>query len=106
MAGVIDSARRLDLQLRELTGLDEVDEGVPRLLVQDDEIPRFTDPDLRAGADDFDLGTGTTRRAERNLGAVHRASPPSLSMWGQIAETQAESEDQPRKMPRSSSKSP
>src|SRR2546426_7689108 len=71
----------------ELTGLDQVDEHVPFLLLENRKIAGLADADLVA--DDLDLRAGGARRAQGHLHACHRVLLGVVvltdSMWGHMA---------------------
>src|SRR6266851_9812024 len=58
--------------LRQLPRLDEVYEDVPLVLLQDREVPSFTDPHFVPG--DLDLGARRAGRTQRHLHVLHRLS--------------------------------
>src|SRR5438445_1320195 len=65
--------------LRQLARLDQVNQHVPLVLLQDREVPGFTDADLVAL--DGDFRAVDARWAERHLQAVHFVSSLSSSRW-------------------------
>ena len=65
-------------ELRELTGLDQVDQEIPLVLLEDGEIARLADPDFIS--DNLDIRAGaTTRRAERDLVICHSVHLPPFT---------------------------
>src|SRR6266498_3460585 len=58
-------------ELRELTGLDQVDQHVPRVLLEDGEVASFPDPHLVA--EYLDLGARGARWAQGHRGLLHCA---------------------------------
>src|SRR5438132_10055589 len=64
---------------RQLARLDQVNQHVPLVLLQDREVPGFTDADLVAL--DGDFRAVDARWAERHLQAVHFVSSLSSSRW-------------------------
>src|SRR2546425_12865285 len=65
--------------LRQLARLDQIYKDVPLVLIQDREVPGFTDAHLVAL--DGDFRTVDARWAERHLQAVHFVSSLSSSGW-------------------------
>src|SRR5262245_36819176 len=70
-------------QASESTRLNRVYEDVPLLLLEDDDVVVFADPD--GVTVDDDLRTGDALRTERD--PLHLTSPPFASMCGQITDS-------------------